>query len=274
MNPKGEDAAGLAKYLINNRRHGTYWNSTRDSAVVIEALADYMQASGEAEPDLEVEILVDGKRQKAVHITAKDLFWFDNRLILKGDVLSGGQHRIEIKKKGRGICITISTLPISRWRILSPRPASRSALNESTICSRRSWRNVCGGARGQVAAERTEKYQRTEIPNLGAVTSGDLVEIELEIESKNDYEYLVFEDMKPAGFEPVEVQSGYNGNELGAYVEFRDEKVAFFAAGLARGRHSVTYRMKAEIRENSVRCRPGGTACMRLSLRPMRMRLR
>ena len=36
--------------------------------------------------------------------------------------------------------------------------------------------------------------------DAGAVLkSGDLVEVELEIASKNDYEYIVFEDMKPAG---------------------------------------------------------------------------
>ena len=51
------------------------------------------------------------------------------------------------------------------------------------------------------------------------------MEVELEIDSKNDYEYLLFEDMKAAGFEPVEVRSGYNGNDLGAYVEFRDNRV-------------------------------------------------
>ncbi|NLE36805.1 MAG: hypothetical protein GX621_02135, partial [Pirellulaceae bacterium] len=77
--------------------------------------------------------------------------------------------------------------------------------------------------------------------------SGDLVEIELEIDSKNDYEYLIFEDMKPAGFEPVDVRSGYTGNELGAYVEFRDNRVVFLVRALARGKHSVSYRMRAEI---------------------------
>ena len=82
--------------------------------------------------------------------------------------------------------------------------------------------------------------------NLATVTSGDLVEIELEIDSKNDYEYLVFEDMKPAGFEPVDQQSGYTGNDLGAYVEYRDNRVVFFARTLARGKHSVAYRMRAE----------------------------
>jgi hypothetical protein len=53
--------------------------------------------------------------------------------------------------------------------------------------------------------------------------------------------------MKPAGFEPVEVRSGYNGNDMGAYVEFRDQKVNFFVRVLARGKHSISYRMRAEI---------------------------
>jgi uncharacterized protein YfaS (alpha-2-macroglobulin family) len=53
--------------------------------------------------------------------------------------------------------------------------------------------------------------------------------------------------MKGAGFEPVEVRSGYNGNEMGAYVEYRDEKVALFIRWLPRGQHSVSYRLRAEI---------------------------
>ena len=54
------------------------------------------------------------------------------------------------------------------------------------------------------------------------------MEVELEIDSKNDYEYLLFEDPKAAGFEPVLVRSGYNGNDLGAYMELRDDQVCFF----------------------------------------------
>ena len=83
--------------------------------------------------------------------------------------------------------------------------------------------------------------------DLATLKSGDLVEVELEIDCKNDYEYLIFEDMKAAGFEPVEVRSGYNGNALGAYMELRDNRVSFFVRALARGKHSVTYRLRAEI---------------------------
>ena len=92
-----------------------------------------------------------------------------------------------------------------------------------------------------------QKYQREVLENLAAVISGELVEVELIIDSKNDYEYIVIEDMKAAGFEAVEVRSGYTDNEMDAYVEFRDEKTVFFVRRLARGKHSVSYRLRAEV---------------------------
>ncbi|NBO92415.1 MAG: hypothetical protein EBV06_08925, partial [Planctomycetia bacterium] len=103
------------------------------------------------------------------------------------------------------------------------------------------------GSRGELTDKRVEKYMRTELKNLDALKSGDLVEVELEIDSKNDYEYLVFEDMKASGFEPMESRSGYNGNDMGAYMELRDERVCFFVRSLPRGKHSVSYRLRAEI---------------------------
>src|SRR5262249_4898558 len=103
------------------------------------------------------------------------------------------------------------------------------------------------GARGQALDQKVEKFQRTELTNLAELKSGDLVEVELEIDSKNDYEYLLFEDPRAAGFEPMAVRSGYNGNDLGAYFEVRDDRVCFFVRRLARGKHSVAYRIRAEI---------------------------
>jgi alpha-2-macroglobulin len=103
------------------------------------------------------------------------------------------------------------------------------------------------GGRGQSIGQRVERYRREMLGDHATVKSGELVEVELEIDSKNDYEYVIFEDYKAAGFEPVEVRSGYDGNDLGAYVEFRDERVAFFVRMLARGKHSVSYRLRGEI---------------------------
>ena len=103
------------------------------------------------------------------------------------------------------------------------------------------------GSRGQAVDQKVEKYERQELANLATVKSGDLLEIELEIDSKNDYEYIMFEDMKAAGCEPVELRSGYGGNDMGAYMELRDERVTFFVRSLARGKHSLSFRMRAEI---------------------------
>ena len=42
------------------------------------------------------------------------------------------------------------------------------------------------------------------------VESGERVEVVLTIEAKNNYEYLMFEDLKPAGLEAVQIRSGEN----------------------------------------------------------------
>ncbi|MBN2218496.1 MAG: alpha-2-macroglobulin [Pirellulales bacterium] len=246
--PKGEVAPRLVKYLLNNRKHATYWNSTRDTAICIEAMADFLKASGEDRPEMTVEVYFDGKLQKAVEITPQNLFDFDNKLVLEGDQLASGSHEIELRRKGRGPLYynayqTNFTLEdfikAAGLEIKVQRKYYRLKPVDATI--------KAAGSRGQVVDQKIEKYERVPLATGDEVVSGDLVEIELELESKNDYEYLIFEDMKPAGFEPVEVRSGYNGNDLGAYVEFRDNRVVFLVRALARGRHSVSYRMRAEI---------------------------
>ena len=79
------------KYLLNNRKHATYWNSTRDTAMCIEAMADYLKASGEDKPDMTVEVWLDGKKHKEVKIDAANLFTFDNKLVLHGDAVDDRQ---------------------------------------------------------------------------------------------------------------------------------------------------------------------------------------
>ena len=51
----------------------------------IEALADFLTASGEDRPDLVVEVLVDGRKQKEVRITAENLFGFDGGMVYLAD---------------------------------------------------------------------------------------------------------------------------------------------------------------------------------------------
>jgi hypothetical protein len=101
----------------------------------------------------------------------------------------------------------------------------------------------------------TQKVKRRRLPQPAKLTEPRTharsvpakTDISTEIPHRFAYEHLIIEDKKPAGFEPVDVRSGYNGNPMGAYVEFRDERVCFFLRTLACGTHSISYRTRAEI---------------------------
>jgi uncharacterized protein YfaS (alpha-2-macroglobulin family) len=106
------------------------------------------------------------------------------------------------------------------------------------------------------------------------VKSGDRIEAVITIEAKNNYEYLLFEDLKPAGLEAVQLRSGENlyAKELKSgslsgrnsalmnygstadytartqwiYQELRDRKVALFIDHLPEGVWQVSYELRAE----------------------------
>lgn len=247
-NPKDETAPRIAKYLLNNRRNGTYWNSTKDTAAVIEALAIYAKASGETSPQQTVELLLDGKSVKKVEITKETLFTFDGSLVLEGEALTTGEHTLEIRKLGE------SPLYVNAYLTVFTQEDNIPAAGLEVKARRKFYKLIeekpeqkVAGGRGQVVTQTGLKYRREEIASDSPVKSGDLIEVELSVESKNDYEYVLIEDLKPAGFEPVKVQSGWTYEGLPAYQEFRDEKVAFFAERLPQGTHNLSYRVKAEI---------------------------
>ena len=261
--PKGETAPLLAKYLINNRKNASYWTNTRDTAIAIEAFADYIRGSGEDKPDMTVTISLDGKKVKEVKIDSTNLFSFDNKLEVFGDAVTAGKHKLEFTKAGTGplyfnAYVTNFTLedPIKKagLEVKVDRKYYKLVKVDASV--------KVSGSRGQALDQKVEKYERKLLKDGDMLDSGELVVVEIEIDSKNDYEYVLFEDMKAAGFEPVEVQSGYNGNDLNAYMELRDERVCFFARTLARGKHSVAYRLRAEIPGafSAAPCRPGPAA--------------
>ena len=248
VEPGSAKASRLVKYLLNNRKHATYWNSTRDTAIIVEAFAEYLSASGEDRPDMNLDIYLDDKKMKSVRITRENLFTFDNKFVLEGKAITTGQHNLKIVRTGRGPVYFNAYLDYFTLEDFITRAGLEIKVQRKVYGLRKVDKKIKDvGSRGQVTDRKVEKYERDILENLASLKSGELIEIELEIESKNDYEYLVFEDMKAAGFEPVEVRSGYTGNEMGAYVEFRDQKVCFFIHRLARGRHSVSYRLRAEI---------------------------
>ncbi|MGI5832528.1 MAG: alpha-2-macroglobulin family protein [Thermoguttaceae bacterium] len=246
--PEDPACPGLVKWLLNNRKNAGYWESTRDTAYCLIALWEYLQDTHEAMQTGTVEILVDGQSLRVETITPERMFEIDNTLILAGDELEAGSHEVKIRYTGTGplYCnayLTHFTMePFIRkagveteitrtyWKLTEDEPAMETAV----------------GSRGELAQKRVRKFKRELMEDGAVVKSGDLIEVELNLISRNDYESILIEDRKPAGFEPVDPVSGYDGGPLGAYVEFRDARVLFFVHRLAQGTHTQTYRLRAE----------------------------
>ena len=89
--------------------------------------------------------------------------------------------------------------------------------------------------------------ERIPLEDLDELESGSLVEVELLVQSKNDYEYLIIEDRKAASLETVENQSGYFYSAgLSIYRELRDQHVALCIRWLPKGNYSIRYQMRSE----------------------------
>jgi hypothetical protein len=102
VKPQAKETRGLVKYLVNNRKHASYWNSTRDTAYAIEAIAAYLKASGELAPEMEVEVMLDGKSLRKISINRDNLFAFDGTITVDAAGLATGAHEIELKRSGKG----------------------------------------------------------------------------------------------------------------------------------------------------------------------------
>jgi uncharacterized protein YfaS (alpha-2-macroglobulin family) len=238
------------KWLVAQSR-ASRWDSTRDTALAVYALSDYVRINRELDVDYTLRVSLNGKIARSYRVTKENALFFDNRFITGDLFLQDGANTLSIEKKGRGnvywsayseyfslespIKASGSGLSIKRrFFKLTPKKLAPSATNTQVLVP--------------VGDDNPGEYTRSEIQDNAQLQSGELVEVELAIEAKNDYEYVVFEDMKAAGLEAQDVRSGGSwGDGMSSNVELRDDKVAFFVDNLPQGRRVLRYRMRVEI---------------------------
>ena len=96
VKPKDTDTRGLVKYLVNNRKHASYWESTRDTAFAIEAIAAFVSAAARyladhGAPHGSISLLITGDEEgPGLHGTRRLL----PAVIADGELLCGGAPRL------------------------------------------------------------------------------------------------------------------------------------------------------------------------------------
>jgi uncharacterized protein YfaS (alpha-2-macroglobulin family) len=263
IDPKNKLIEPVTNWLIKNRR-GAQWSNTRDTAIVVLTLNDYLRVSGELQPTMGYELLVNGTSVVTKQLTANDALSAPSRFTISRELLRDGQNEITIQRKSGSGPLYFA----AEARFFSLEEPLTPAGNE--IFVRRQYFRLVNHPtllKGIVS-------ERVALNDGETVKSGDRVEVVLTVEAKNNYEYLLFEDLKPGGLEAVQLQSGtalyikelksgalggrnsalmnftsaadFTGRSRWVYQELRDRKVAMFVDKLPEGVWQVSYELRAE----------------------------
>ncbi|MBI4863235.1 MAG: hypothetical protein HY815_23660, partial [Candidatus Riflebacteria bacterium] len=211
--PGSDTARRLMRWLVLNRR-GSRWKSTRDTASAVYALVDWISGRRENAEPMQLVITLNGKSWKTVDIPASGALDFDGNLDLPADQLLDGDNTLEITKSGGG------TLYYSSYLEYFTLEEDIKGTGDE-ILVKRSYSRLKNVAKPGVAE--SELHERAPMEANAVLEPGELVEVELAITARNNYEYLMFEDPKPAGCETVEKLSGARsgGESSGLADEFR-----------------------------------------------------
>jgi len=196
IDPKNKLIEPVTNWLIKNRR-GAQWSNTRDTAIVVLAMNDYLRVSGELKPELEYELTVNGKSIAKKKVSGADVFNAPSRFTIDPKLVKE-VNEIRIVRKGGDTPVYFAV----EGKFFSLEEPITPAGNE--IFVKREYFKLVGRPtllKGYV-------YDKEPLRDGESVKSGERVETLITIEGKNNYEYLLFEDLKPAGFEAVEVRSG------------------------------------------------------------------
>ena len=232
IHPKNAIIPKIVAWLALNR-DGNRWVSTRQTALVVMAMAGYLEKSGTAAPDMKLTLEVNGKQIWKRAVTPKNWALFESRTVLRATDLVAGDNRIVLRREGNGA--PVYSLFLKQFRRRAKFAPSTGGLQVS-----RSYALIANGNRVPLHAART-------------LRSGDEVEVTLTVKAERRYDYLMLEDPLPSGFEAVrthEASPWSRGRWAWAYwwsnKEYRDEKVAIAVTHLPAGERKVTYRMRAE----------------------------
>lgn len=247
-------------WLQRNRR-GAQWSNTRNTALAVFALNDWLRVTGEGKPDLAYQVEVNGRVVGSADVTGKPLWEIRGRFAVPEELVGATNAVRIIRKSGKSpVYYAASAEFFSTEEPVAP------AGNELFV--RRDYFRL-------VPRETLLKgtvFDRVPLADGGLVKSGERIEAVLTVETKNDYEYLMFEDLKPAGFEAVEIRSGesvsarqlrksavvktpssprrdpteYESGSAYAHAEWRDRKAAFFVDRLGEGFWELRCEYRAE----------------------------
>ena len=223
------------RWLVLNRAQGTWWSSTKQTAMVLYALLDFMQARRERGAPVEADVLVNGEPAGTARFDAASLASPDP-VLLRAPARAGA-NSVVIRSRGEGsVYWSASAVSYDTAGAGEPAGGRKLAL-----------------ARRYLVLQSVRQGNRLlyrETPLSGPVRPGDLVLVRLTAAGSTDWRYLLIEDPIPAGTEPIQLTELYplerrrSRYDDPSRREYRDDRVAFFQEDFTAGRYEYEYILK------------------------------
>ncbi|ABF39931.1 alpha-2-macroglobulin-like protein [Candidatus Koribacter versatilis Ellin345] len=210
------------QWLMRHRDEGYYWDSTKQTAMVIYGVADYLKASKELEATFSADVLVNGKSILTKKFTPDDAASAvkPQTIHLNPEQLAAN-NQVEIRKNGGGRLY---------WSARGSYFSTDKKLYSSGTFSlniARDYYKLTSHNDGQKIT-----YDLSQLS--GPVESGDVLAVRVTV-SGGKWKYLLVEDPIPAGTEFIEHDELYQVNQKPTWWrnwysrrEFHDDRAAIF----------------------------------------------
>ncbi|MCP5118335.1 MAG: hypothetical protein GY953_46580 [bacterium] len=211
-----------AMWLVQNRDCGTYWNSTKQTALVIYGLVDYLKAGGELAPEFTAEVTVNGQSVLTRRFTRGEALSVEPvRVTLDASQLADGTNTIAFSKQGEG------RLYWSIEREFYTTEESLSRAGNGSLNLRREYFKL-------TPVRDDDRIIHTLNPLDGEVATGDILAVRLTL-SGSRWDYLLIEDPIPAGTEFIQRTDLYEmarkpdwWNFWSSRREFHDDRATYY----------------------------------------------
>jgi uncharacterized protein YfaS (alpha-2-macroglobulin family) len=223
-----------ALYLGNHRSEGWYWSSTKQTAMVIYGLTDYLAHSGELHPNYNVTVTVNGRQVLQKHFGDAEAM---APAMPELDLPADATNQVKITKTGPGR-LYWSTRAV--YYTASPKSMKTGTAALNLL---RDYFKLVPSKEGDKVVHRLEPFS-------GTASIGDVIAVRLTV-TGTDWRYLMIEDPIPAGTEFIERDDLYELKEKPAWWtyfftrrEFHDDRAALFQTYFWNSQRQYFYLLK------------------------------
>ncbi|HEY7306218.1 MAG TPA: MG2 domain-containing protein [Bryobacteraceae bacterium] len=224
-----------ALWLVDHRDEGYWWSSTKQTAMVIYGLVDYLKTTNELHPDFAATVSVNGQNATTRSFNSEGPP--AEEVVLDESKLQPDGNQVQISSEGQGRLY---------YSVTAAHNYDQARLEKQGAVSLNLLRDYF-----RLEPSRSGDQIVYNLASLnGPVAQGDILAVRLTV-TGSDWRYLVVEDPIPAGTEFIEQDSLYKIANKPPWWEYwftrrelHDDRMAIFQTRFMEGQQQYFYLLR------------------------------